>query len=99
MPQPHQDPALHDQNGIFNLGLVFGFTWSGRYHRRVVVAGQLTVVLVQDRLIAVCTADRRFQVIRDQKLRHSAEELERPDVGHQPAFLALVFAGFDVGVV
>ena len=24
MPQPHQDPALHDQNGIFDFGLSFG---------------------------------------------------------------------------
>ncbi len=60
--------------------------------------GQLEITLVDHRLIAVCLFYCRFQVIRYQQARDAAEELEGPHMCHQPAFLVLVFAGFDVGM-
>jgi len=64
----------------------------------VVMTDQLLVALVEVRVVTIRLGYGGLQVIRYQQLRHAAEELERPHVGLQPAFLPLFWAGFDIGV-
>jgi hypothetical protein len=84
MAQAGQDPALDDENGYLDLGLVARLAHPGRQDRRAVVRGQVEIGPVQPGLVPVGAIDADLRVVRDQLRRHPAHEGECPRMGPDP---------------
>jgi len=94
-----QDPALHDLDGHFDLGLVLWLARSGWQGRRAVVLGHLFVGALKAGLVTTCFCDAALQLIRNEQFRHAAEVLEGANMGGDEVGRLLTFRGFRIGVV
>jgi len=65
VPQGCQDPALHQENGIFDLGFVSRFIRSSGHDSDAVVLGHLLIGAIEIRFIAAGAVDTGPRVIRD----------------------------------
>src|SRR5690606_21910960 len=81
MAQRRQDPALDDQYTAFYLSLITGLANSCRDNGHAIMGGHVLIGWVEIRLVAMGLADAGAEVVRNHQFRHSAQELEGPDVG------------------
>ncbi len=99
MAQRCQDPALHHQHAVFDLGLVTRFANPGRQNGDTVVRGHILVGGIGVGLIAVRLAHARAKVVRDDQLRNTAEEREAARVRADPVRQRLRPGRLGIGVV
>ncbi len=99
MPQPGEDPALDQQHGGFDLGLVLRFARPRRQDGAAVMLGQRFVGAIGNRLVAIRVANQGAWIIRHQQRRGATKEGERVAVGGDPVGLRLGRRGLGIGVV
>ncbi len=92
------DPALCNLYPHFGLGFVAGFVGPCRNHCKPVMCGQLAVGGVQFRLVPARMLDAGLGAVWDRHLRYASKELQRADVGADPAGKILAPGGFREGV-
>ena len=99
VPQPRQDPALHDLHAHLHLALVLRLVGACGQDRHAVVLGELGSGALQLRRVSVRFADHGAGVVGDDQLGHAADETQRPPQRPQPVGLRLRGRGAGEGVV
>src|SRR5579864_7608585 len=84
VPQPSQDPSLHELHARLDLGFVSGLAHPRRHHRHAVVHRQVLVGRVELRLVPTGSGDAAAKIVRDHQLGETAAEFERPNVRADP---------------
>ncbi len=99
VPQPRQDPALHDLYAHLHLALVLRLVGACGQDRHAVVLGELGRGALQLWRVAVRFAHQGAGVVGDDQLGHAADESQRPPQRPQPVGLRLRGRGAGEGVV
>ena len=84
LAQGREDPAFHHLHGALDDGLVARAAHARRQHAHAIVRGQILVGRVHVRIVAMRAHNSALQVVRDDRGRHRAEELERAHVRTEP---------------
>ena len=97
--QARQNPALHDEHAVLDLGLVTRVRRARWQHRRVVVLAKLLQQPVGAGLVAVGVGDQRTRLVGHQQARNTPVEVQRRDDGAYPILRRLGARGARIGVV
>ena len=97
--QPGDDPALHEQHGGLDLGLVAGLVGARGQNGRAVMRGHLGVAAVDFGLIEAGADHPGLEVVGHDQRRHRAESGEDAGVGADPGRQRLAPARFCIGHV
>ena len=84
VPQPRQNPALHDLNTDLDLCLVARLVWTRRHDRGAVVRRHVGVGAIDQRLVEAGARDPGLQVVADDLPRHAAEERQQVHMYSDP---------------
>jgi hypothetical protein len=99
MPQRSQNPALRLQNPRLHFRLVPSLPDPGRNNDGAIMLGELPVRGVKVRFITTGQGNGILQVVRNEKLRHSLEELEGMSMGLNPGGKVLGQGSLRKGVI
>ena len=98
LAQSRDDPALNEQDADFRLGFVarpVGTRWNGG----VVVRRHLGIGAVNPGLVEAGLSHSGLEVVRDELVRDTAEELQHPNMGADPVRQALRSGRLGIGVI
>ena len=84
VPEGRQNPPLHELDPGLYLRFVFWFSDTGGNDRGPIVNRQLLIGAIDAWLIAAGLGNTGEEIVGDQDLGHTANELKSPDMGADP---------------